>query len=216
MILKRWLQKETKSGEFGSLKKCIFNLIIVLIIICATGCIQNNVSTSQVEHKSQMEYKSQMEHKILGPYEVSFNLSTDMDYFINIGEVSKRYGGDDSRQSLNYPFTITSNAYNAKIALIKWAGPVQTRFDNEARNTIKELKDLGYYNVSKAEIPIDNTHQAILVHGKIGSKPSEFWRVYYWPINRPDHHTMCIIESNYPQEITQNLLTTFHVEIHRE
>jgi len=133
----------------------LLSIILVLAVMCISGCVQNTdrseISINTVNaQKNTNEIKSisEIEHSVLGPYEVSFNLAKNMGYSINVGKETRKYGGEESRQSLNYPLTISSYPYTAEITLIKWSGPMQPRFDNQVRNTMSALKDLGYYNIT--------------------------------------------------------------------
>lgn len=157
------------------------------------------------------------ETRQLGPYSVSFDLNTNMNYQVQTSEPST------TASATVYSMRIlTDNSTGAGISIIE-----NKELTDSTTSTIKQLVAMGlaFSGINTTNI-VDQT-----IDGKNGfvaigvpfagqnNAPSQLYRAIYWldsvdctscgPVSAGK--TSVDVSSTYPQDVTQNLLNSIHV-----
>ncbi len=153
------------------------------------------------------------ETKIIGPYKVSFDLNTTLNYTVKLEQPVET--------PTNSIYQILLNTYNytlGKIQVEEYKNLSDSSLD--VGKTIFELSlaNQGFNKNISAENIIVDGKKGFVVTG-VSSKNLRLWQAYYWPDSTDCEcgpvsvgKTEIGIVSLYPLNVTRNLINSIHVE----
>ena len=152
------------------------------------------------------------ENATTGPYMVSFDLNTSLNYSI--------HSGAPVQESVRtaYPLLIaTNNSSQAQITIFAYKDPVDSTPALWQTINSQGLSRLGLRNITLAEMVIDGM-PAYGLAGQDGANRT-LYSAYYWLDSKDCEcgpvsvgNTNVVITSSYPLNLTGNLLDYLHVE----